>query len=68
MLVPSATDSEFLRLKARSQLSLYPRAEHIVGLSNCVLRTGLSLLSPATSAQVLTLSRIQSLLMPGLEQ
>lgn len=31
MLVPSATDSEFLRLKARSQLSLYPRAEHIVG-------------------------------------
>lgn len=31
MLFPAATDSEFLRLKARSQLSLYPRAEHIVG-------------------------------------
>lgn len=31
MLVPPAIDSELLRLKARSRLSLYPGAEHIVG-------------------------------------
>lgn len=62
-----ATHSEFLRIRAKSQVSLYPRAEHIVGTPQMCAEEWIVTAATIHPAQSRHRAGSDPCLMPGLE-